>query len=96
TLVTPSPRPPSYSLASLIPDTLAGLRELLPPWVLAVPKSKTTHSKKSMRSSNKGLKEQQGIVGCPSCGTPKRAHHVCHHCHKDFRQTLHRQAKEQG
>lgn len=48
------------SLASLFPDSLASLRELLPPWVLAVPKSKTSHSKKAMRSSNKGLKEQQG------------------------------------
>ncbi len=38
---------------------LAGLRsllELLPPIVLAVPKSKISHSRKSMRSANKGLK----------------------------------------
>lgn len=47
------------SLASLIPDTLAGLRELLPPWLLAAPKRRTTHGAKRMRSSNKGLKEKQ-------------------------------------
>ena len=52
------------SLASLFPDSLEALRELLPPWVLAVPKSKTSHSKKSMRSSGKGLKEQQGAFVC--------------------------------
>lgn len=45
---------------SFFDNPLAALRELLPPWVLAVPKSKTTHSQKSMRSANKGLKEQQG------------------------------------
>lgn len=103
------------SLASLFPDSLEALRELLPPWVLAVPKSKTSHSKKSMRSSGKGLKEQQGafvrlegaqgkeelmrfplraaIVACPSCGTPKRAHHICHECHVDFRREYHQEAK---
>lgn len=48
------------SISSIFPEeTLNNLRELLPPWVLAVPKSKTTHSAKSMRSANKGLKEQQ-------------------------------------
>ena len=41
-------------------STLDRLRGLLEAWVFAVPKSKTSHSKKSMRSSNKGLKEQQG------------------------------------
>ena len=46
------------ALASLIPDTLAGLRELLPPWLLAAPKRRTTHGAKRMRSSNKGLKEK--------------------------------------
>lgn len=50
-------------LASLVPEsTLEGLRELLPPWVLAVPKSKTTHSAKKMRSANKGLKEKHSTL----------------------------------
>ncbi|GAA5835204.1 hypothetical protein JCM11251_006643 [Rhodosporidiobolus azoricus] len=82
------------SLASLIPDTLAGLRDLLPGWVLAVPKSKTTHSAKRMRSANKGLKEKQNLVSCPSCGAPKLAHHLCHNCHTAFRREIHREAKE--
>lgn len=37
---------------------LASLLELLPPIVLAVPKSKISHSRKSMRSANKGLKNK--------------------------------------
>lgn len=32
--------------------------ELFPPFLLAVPKSKVSHSRKSMRSANKGLKEK--------------------------------------
>ena len=51
---------PSSFARSLIPALPQSLLDLLPPWLLAVPKSKTSHSKKSMRSSNKGLKEQQG------------------------------------
>lgn len=42
--------------------TLPGLQsllELLPPIVLAVPKSKISHSRKSMRSANKGLKDKR-------------------------------------
>ncbi|GAA6032807.1 hypothetical protein JCM8097_000803 [Rhodosporidiobolus ruineniae] len=85
---------PAASLASLIPDTLAGLRDLLPPWVLAVPKSRTTHGAKRMRSANKGLKEKQNLVSCPSCGAPKLAHHLCHECHTSFRREIHREAKE--
>lgn len=52
----------SSSSISFIPSLLNSLRDLLPPWLLAVPKSKTTHSKKAMRNSNKGLKEQQGEI----------------------------------
>lgn len=119
------------SLGSLFPDGLSSLRELLPGWVLAVPKSKTTHSAKRMRSANKGLKEQQSalrpfapthsclfflrekeileadgwfslallfldIVACPSCGTPKRMHHLCHECHVDYRREYHAEAKEKS
>ncbi|GAA5953500.1 hypothetical protein JCM8115_000542 [Rhodotorula mucilaginosa] len=81
------------ALASLIPDTLAGLRELLPPWLLAAPKRRTTHGAKRMRSSNKGLKEKQNIVSCPGCGSPKLAHHLCHECHTAFRREIHREAR---
>ncbi|GAA5850217.1 hypothetical protein JCM8547_001046 [Rhodosporidiobolus lusitaniae] len=86
--------PSSLTYADLIPDTLAGLRDLLPGWVLAVPKSRTTHGAKRMRSANKGLKEKQNLVSCPSCGAPKLAHHLCHDCHVAFRREIHREAKE--
>ncbi|GAA5854608.1 hypothetical protein JCM3766R1_005782 [Sporobolomyces carnicolor] len=84
------------SLTSILPDSLAaGLRELLPPWVLAVPKRRTTHSAKRMRSANKHLKEKHNLVACPSCGAPKLSHHLCHSCHVAFRREYHREAKEE-
>ncbi|KAH7931014.1 hypothetical protein BV22DRAFT_976439, partial [Leucogyrophana mollusca] len=58
------------------------LLELLPAIVLAVPKSKISHSRKSMRSANKGLKDKRNIVNCPACGEAKLAHHVCTNCFK--------------
>lgn len=41
-----------------LPSLLAPLFELFPSIVLAVPKKKVSHSRKSMRSANKGLKEK--------------------------------------
>lgn len=39
--------------------SLQSLLELFPPFLLAVPKSKVSHSRKAMRSANKGLKDKQ-------------------------------------
>ncbi|KAJ7181701.1 ribosomal L32p protein family-domain-containing protein [Mycena crocata] len=84
------PLPPSFAFAA-VPAFLAASRvfafpslqsllELFPPFVLAVPKKKTSHSRKSMREANKGLKDKQNIVNCPGCGAPKLAHHLCSQC----------------
>ncbi|SCV68879.1 BQ2448_1000 [Microbotryum intermedium] len=72
---------------------LQSLQDLLPPILWAVPKSKTTHSKKSMRSSGKGLKQRTNLVGCASCGLPKVSHTICHECHVAFRKEIHAEAK---
>lgn len=61
-LALSAPALPTYalpSLANLVSDTLAGLRDLLPPILWAAPKSRTTHGAKRMRSAHKGLKEKQ-------------------------------------
>ncbi|KAG2366587.1 hypothetical protein BDR07DRAFT_1606789 [Suillus spraguei] len=63
---------------------LQSLLELLPPIILAVPKSKISHSRKSMRSANKGLKDKRNIVNCPACGEPKLAHHACRTCYSSI------------
>ncbi|PWN95471.1 hypothetical protein FA09DRAFT_332112 [Tilletiopsis washingtonensis] len=47
----------------------------------AVPKSKVSHSRKAMRSANKGLKDRVDLVHCQACGTPKLAHHICGACY---------------
>ncbi|TFK96872.1 hypothetical protein BDV98DRAFT_535947 [Pterulicium gracile] len=60
---------------------LGSLLELFPPFLLAVPKKKVSHSRKSMRAANKGLKDKQNIVNCPACGSAKLAHHLCANCY---------------
>jgi large subunit ribosomal protein L32 len=42
----------------------------------AVPKRKTSHSKKRMRSASKGLKNLKNIAQCGVCGIQKLRHHV--------------------
>jgi len=61
--------------------SLQSLLELFPPFLLAVPKKKVSHSRKSMRSANKGLKDKKNIVSCPACGQPKLAHNLCADCY---------------
>ncbi|CAD6933136.1 unnamed protein product [Tilletia controversa] len=71
---SPSSSSSSSSLSSL-------LRDLLEPILRAVPKKKVSHSRKSMRSANKGLKDRVDIVHCPGCGRAKLHHHLCEHCY---------------
>lgn len=54
-------------LAWSIPS-LQSLLELFPPFLLAVPKSKISHSRKSMRSANKGLKDKHSTCTPASLG----------------------------
>lgn len=49
--------------------------------LLAAPKSKTSHSRKRMRSANKGLKDRTDMVHCSACGKPKLFHHICPSCY---------------
>jgi len=50
---------------------LDSLFELFPPFLLAVPKKKTSHSRKAMRSANKGLKDKRSA--CPLSIFPPRS-----------------------
>ncbi|PWN48090.1 hypothetical protein IE53DRAFT_297141, partial [Violaceomyces palustris] len=50
----------------------------------AVPKKKVSHSRKSMRSANKGLKDRTDLVHCQGCGKPKLQHHLCQHCYSEM------------
>ncbi|KAG8691861.1 hypothetical protein FRC11_007220 [Ceratobasidium sp. 423] len=63
TAAGPAPSGSTLRLAerlSVLPS-LRTLLELFPPIVLAVPKKKTSPSKKRMRSANKGLKDKTSI-----------------------------------
>ncbi|OBZ81481.1 putative 54S ribosomal protein L32, mitochondrial [Choanephora cucurbitarum] len=61
----------------------------IPTWLesilWAAPKKKTSHSKKRMRASNKGLKQKENVTSCPACGSNKLLHHLCGHCYGDIK-----------
>jgi large subunit ribosomal protein L32 len=46
---------------------------------MAVPKKKTSKSRRDMRRSHHALKPA-ATVECPNCGETKRPHHVCGSC----------------
>lgn len=48
-------------------------------FIMAVPKKKTSPSRRNMRRSHHGLKPV-GVVDCPTCGDWKLPHHLCRSC----------------
>ena len=46
---------------------------------MAVPKRKTSPSRRNMRRSHHAL-TAAAHADCPNCGEPKRPHHVCGSC----------------
>lgn len=46
---------------------------------MAVPKKKTSKSRRNMRRAHDAL-PSVGSVECSSCGEPKLPHHVCKSC----------------
>ncbi|KAJ8655173.1 ribosomal protein L32 [Lichtheimia ornata] len=58
----------------------------LEPFLWAAPKKKTSHSKKRMRASNKGLQNKENVTACPACGNYKLLHHLCSHCYGNIKQ----------
>lgn len=57
----------------------------LEPILWAAPKKKTSHSKKRMRASNKGLQQKENVTTCPACGSNKLLHHLCGNCYSDIK-----------
>lgn len=46
---------------------------------MAVPKKKTSKSRRDMRRSHQALK-QYNAIKCSNCGELKRSHHICWQC----------------
>jgi large subunit ribosomal protein L32 len=65
--------------ASEIWLSTATLRAAFNEWVMAVPKKKTSPSRRNMRRSHDALKPA-AYAECPNCGELKRPHHLCHSC----------------
>ncbi|CAK7213007.1 hypothetical protein SCUCBS95973_001653 [Sporothrix curviconia] len=75
----------SLSLPSL-PSLLGDIWESI---LRAVPKKKTSHSKKRHRQmAGKALKDVNSLCKCPACGRTKRMHHMCPHCMESIREML--------
>jgi large subunit ribosomal protein L32 len=47
---------------------------------MAVPKKRTSKSRKGMRRAHDKLNFTAAIMICPSCGELKRMHHICEAC----------------
>lgn len=55
---------------------------------MAVPKKKTSQSRRNMRRAHHALTKVGGIE-CPNCGERKLPHHVCGSCgHYDGREVV--------
>jgi large subunit ribosomal protein L32 len=55
---------------------------------MAVPKKKTSKSRRDMRRAHDAL-ARPNIAECPNCGEVKRPHHVCGSCgHYDGREVV--------
>ncbi|CAO3591589.1 unnamed protein product [Absidia cylindrospora] len=76
----------TFSLNNNINSTTFQVPSWLGPILWAAPKKKTSHSKKRMRASNKGLHQKENIVSCPACGNTKLLHHVCKQCYGEIKQ----------
>ena len=47
---------------------------------MAVPKKRTSKSRKGMRRSHHAIKPTAAVESCPSCGELKLRHHACAEC----------------
>ncbi len=47
---------------------------------MAVPKRRTSRSKRNMRRANHDKVAAPTVVGCPNCGDPMVPHRVCPAC----------------
>ncbi|KJR81257.1 uncharacterized protein SPSK_01281 [Sporothrix schenckii 1099-18] len=75
----------SLSLPSL-PSLLGDIWESI---LRAVPKKKTSHSKKRSRQmAGKALKDVNSLCKCPACGRTKRMHHMCPYCLETIRDMM--------
>ncbi|TKY89486.1 hypothetical protein EX895_002017 [Sporisorium graminicola] len=81
-LATASPQSATSTSAAAASEPSGwGLGSLWDGILLAVPKKKVSHSRKSMRAANKGLKDRVDMVHCSGCGKPKLHHHICAYCY---------------
>ena len=80
----PCATPPNCGRALVDGDAGGDLTASLWDGVLwAVPKKRTSHSKKRKRMTHKYLKPKQNVTLCQKCGNAKLLHMLCGHCLKE-------------
>ena len=47
---------------------------------MAVPKRRTSRTKRNTRRANHDKIKAPALVACPNCGSPTRPHHACASC----------------
>ncbi|BAM78777.1 mitochondrial ribosomal protein L32, precursor [Cyanidioschyzon merolae strain 10D] len=67
-------------LTNVVVGSVCSERPFLQHVLLAVPKKKTSHSRKRMRASGKGLRPYPNVQQCPNCGTFHLPHRLCPGC----------------
>eukprot|EP00924_Labyrinthula_sp_SR-Ha-C_P009353 maker-scaffold_2-snap-gene-21.60-mRNA-1 protein AED:0.00 eAED:0.00 QI:52/1/1/1/1/1/2/15/119 len=63
--------------------THSSLNDIIGNWsglLFAVPKRRTTRSRKRMRHASKWLKRKHNLVTCTACGNKHEVHHLCLFC----------------
>ena len=78
------------ALSNPIHDVSCELNTIWDGFLWAVPKKRTSHSKKRMRMAHKYLKPKHHYQTCPRCQNLKLQHMLCGHC---FRETMKRTAE---
>ncbi|CAH7689634.1 hypothetical protein BY996DRAFT_6840539 [Phakopsora pachyrhizi] len=73
----------SFRFSSLLDFNSSIFGWLIDGLLRAVPKKKVSHSRKRMRSAQKGLKPELGLSRCSGCGSLKRKHFLCLSCYAD-------------
>ena len=64
--------------------------------LMAVPKKRTSASKKKLRNRHKWLKNRSDIETCVVCGNHKLANHLCGHCLAEVREKTSEFRKERN
>lgn len=86
---------PSFGWLGTLSDTTNDTDVAWDGFLWAVPKKRTSHSRKRMRMTHKYLKPKHHYQPCSKCGNLKLQHMLCGHCFKEIMEETARIRREQ-